>query len=94
MGTPARYVSGHLFRRDGQEQQPAAHAWTEAHVAGFGWVGFDPANGICADDAYVRVATGLDYSGAAPLSGARTGGGEENLSVDVRVSMSQSQQQN
>ena len=27
MGVPARYVSGHLFRRDGEEQQPAAHAW-------------------------------------------------------------------
>jgi transglutaminase-like putative cysteine protease len=94
MGTPARYVSGHLFRRDGLEQQAAAHAWTEAYVEGFGWIGFDPANGICADDAYVRVATGLDYAGAAPLSGARTGGGEENLSVDVRVSMSQNQQQN
>ncbi|MBY8822507.1 transglutaminase family protein [Sphingomonas colocasiae] len=94
MGTPARYVSGHLFRRDGLEEQPAAHAWTEAYVTGFGWIAFDPANGICGDDAYVRVATGLDYAAAAPLSGARTGGGHENLSVAVRVSMSQSQQQN
>ena len=93
-GTPARYVSGHLFRRDGAEQQPAAHAWVEAHIEGFGWIGFDPANGICADDAYVRVATGLDYAAAAPLSGARKGGGTESLSVDVRVRMSQSQQQN
>jgi transglutaminase-like putative cysteine protease len=94
MGTPARYVSGHLFRRDGQEQQPAAHAWVEAYVTGFGWIGFDPANGICADDAYIRVASGLDYAAAAPLSGARMGGGGEDLSVGVRVSMAQSQQQN
>jgi len=93
-GTPARYVSGHLFRRDGAEQQPAAHAWAEAYIDSFGWIGFDPANGICADDAYVRVACGLDYAAAAPLSGARTGGGQESLSVDVRVRQSQSQQQN
>lgn len=93
-GTPARYVSGHLFRRDGADRQPAAHAWVEAWVDHLGWVGFDPTNGICADDAYIRVATGLDYAQAAPLSGARTGGGEESLAVDVHVTMAQSQQQN
>ena len=94
MGTPARYISGHLYRRDGAEQQPAAHAWVEAHVEGFGWIGFDPTNGISADDAYIRVAAGLDYAGAAPLSGARTGGGGESLDVEVRVRMAQGQQQN
>lgn len=93
-GTPARYVSGHLFRRDGEVQQPAGHAWVEAWVEDLGWIGFDPANGICADDAYVRIACGLDYAAAAPLSGARTGGGEERLAVDVRVELSQTQQQN
>lgn len=93
MGIPARYVSGHLYRRDGAEQQSAAHAWVEAHVADLGWVAFDPANGICADDAYLRVAAGLDYGEAAPLSGARSGGGDEVLSVDVRVTMAQRQQQ-
>ncbi|RJF90459.1 transglutaminase family protein [Sphingomonas cavernae] len=93
-GTPARYVSGHLFRRDGAARQPAAHAWVEAWVDHLGWVAFDPTNGICADDAYIRVATGLDYAQAAPLSGARTGGGEERLTVDVHVTMAQSQQQN
>lgn len=93
-GMPARYVSGHLFRRDGADRQPAAHAWAEAWVEHLGWVAFDPTNGICADDAYIRVATGLDYAEAAPLAGARTGGGEENLSVEVHVTMAQSQQQN
>lgn len=90
-GTPARYVSGHLFRRDGEELQPAGHAWVEAYVEDLGWIGFDPANGICADDAYIRVACGLDYAGAAPLSGARTGGGVESLDVEVRVQLTQAQ---
>ena len=36
-----------------------------------GWVGFDPANGISAGDAHVRVAVGLDYLGAAPIRGSR-----------------------
>ncbi len=91
---PARYVSGHLWRRDGAEFQPAAHAWAEAWIEALGWVGFDPANGICPDDAYIRVAIGLDYRDAAPVSGARTGGGTESLAVGVTVSQAQTQAQN
>ncbi|HEX8445400.1 MAG TPA: transglutaminase family protein [Sphingomonas sp.] len=90
---PARYVSGHLFRRDGASDQPAAHAWAEAYIDGIGWVGFDPANAICPDDAYVRVAIGLDYREAAPVSGARTGGGLETLDVGVHVGRAQTQSQ-
>jgi transglutaminase-like putative cysteine protease len=82
---PARYVSGYLVRSDGAVEQDAGHAWVEAHVEGLGWVGFDPANGISPSDAYVRVAVGLDYLGAAPVLGARHGGGRESLSVEVRV---------
>jgi transglutaminase-like putative cysteine protease len=85
LGIPARYVSGHLFRRDGAHLQQAAHAWAEAWVGHLGWVAFDPANGICADDGYVRVACGLDYRDAAPVAGERSGGGREKLSVEVEV---------
>jgi transglutaminase-like putative cysteine protease len=85
LGAPARYVSGHLARGDGRIDQEAAHAWAEAHVDGLGWVGFDPANGMCPTDAYVRVATGLDYLGAAPVRGSRYGGGGEHLDVKLRV---------
>lgn len=85
MDVPARYVSGHLFRRDGATEQTAAHAWAEAWVEGVGWIGFDAANGVCPDDAYIRVAVGLDYQEAAPISGARTGGGRETLDVAVSV---------
>ena len=85
-GIPARYVSGHLFRRDGQKDQEAAHAWAEAWVEDLGWVAFDPVNGISTDDAYLRVACGLDYVDAAPIAGARAGGGDEQLTVEVRVS--------
>ena len=86
LGLPARYVSGHLFRRDGKLVQEAAHAWAEAWIEDLGWTAFDPVNGICTDDAYVRVACGLDYRDAAPVAGTRTGGGAEELSVEVRVS--------
>lgn len=82
---PCRYISGHLFRRDGTQAQPAAHAWAEAWIDDLGWVGFDPANAICTDDAYVRVACGLDYAEASPISGRRYGGGTEELEVAVEV---------
>jgi transglutaminase-like putative cysteine protease len=55
------------------------HAWAEAFVEGLGWVGFDVSNGISPDARYVRVATGLDYSDAAPVSGSRFGGSAETL---------------
>ena len=93
MGIPARYISGHLFRRDGVHAQEASHAWAEAWVGDLGWVAFDPTNGISADDAYVRVACGLDYRDAAPVAGARSGGGAENLAVEVAVSETQQQAQ-
>ena len=51
-----------------------------------GWVGFDPANGICPTDAYVRVAVGLDYLGAAPVRGAAPAAATETMDVKLRVS--------
>lgn len=84
LGYPARYVSGYLMINDRVEQD-ASHAWAEAHVEGLGWVGFDVSNGISPDARYVRVATGLDYLGAAPVSGMRFGESTENMLVKLQV---------
>lgn len=84
LGYPARYVSGYLLMND-RTDQDAGHAWAEAHVPGLGWVGFDVSNGISPDDRYVRVATGLDYSEAAPIYGIILGGVESALSVTLQV---------
>ncbi len=83
-GFPARYVSGYLMMND-RIDQDATHAWAEVHIPSLGWVGFDVSNGISPDDRYVRVATGLDYSQAAPISGMIYGGGGESLRVDIQV---------
>lgn len=88
---PARYVSGYFWRVDGLEEQAAGHAWAEAYVEDLGWVGFDPAHGLCPNEVYVRVAVALDYLGAAPIRGARLGGGAEALEVNVQVRASQAQ---
>lgn len=92
LGIPARYVSGHLAR-GGHEAMEAAHAWAEALVPDLGWIAFDPANGICTTDAYLRVAIGLDYLDAAPIRGARRGGGVEALVVQVRAGHAGEQRQ-
>ncbi|WP_420607221.1 transglutaminase family protein [Novosphingopyxis sp.] len=91
LGHPARYVSGYL-KIDDVVDQDATHAWAEAYVDGIGWIGFDVSNVISPDERYVRVATGLDYRGAAPISGMRFGSAEETLHVDLQV-QAQGQQQ-
>ncbi|MBN2760495.1 MAG: transglutaminase family protein [Rhodobacteraceae bacterium] len=84
LGVPARYVSGYLML-DQQTAQDAMHAWAEAYIDGLGWVGFDVANGQSPDTRYVRVATGLDYTEAAPVSGLYAGGSAESLTVRIDV---------
>jgi transglutaminase-like putative cysteine protease len=91
---PARYISGHFHRSDGVVDQVAGHAWAEAFVPTLGWVAFDATNGICATDAHVRIAVGLDYLGAAPVRGTRYGGTGESLSVSVQVDQTARQLQN
>jgi transglutaminase-like putative cysteine protease len=85
LGVPARYVSGYYLRTDVIDQD-AGHAWAEAWLDRLGWVGFDPAQGACVNDRYVRVAIGSDSNEAAPVRGARTGGASEALSVAIQVS--------
>ena len=82
LGLPARYVSGHFVH---PETQPAGHAWAEAWVEDLGWIGFDPTHGISTSGRHVRVAVGLDYLDAAPVRGARRGGGAETMLVAVNA---------
>ena len=84
MGYPARYVSGYLMMDD-RVNQEASHAWVEVHVEPLGWVGYDISNGISPDARYVRVATGLDYGEAAPVTGLHWGAQGESMAVDIQV---------
>lgn len=65
-------------------QQPAGHAWAEAYVEGLGWVGFDPFMNRCPDERYVRIAVGLDYRDAQPVTGLGA------CAVGVEISVVQS----
>ena len=84
LGCAARYVSGYLHMAS-SDAQDATHAWAEVWIPSLGWVGFDPSNAISPDERYVRMASGLDYTEAAPISGMRYGDGDEALDVSVSV---------
>lgn len=84
LGFPARYVSGYLMMND-RIDQDATHAWAEAYFDNLGWVGFDVSNGYSPDDRYIRVATGLDYQHASPISGMRYGDTSEKMTVQLQV---------
>ncbi|MGE3844536.1 MAG: transglutaminase family protein, partial [Vicinamibacterales bacterium] len=92
MGVPSRYVSGYLWTRGTSVNDEACHAWAEAWVEHLGWVGFDPSHVICPTEAYVRIASGLDYWSAAPIRGVRRGKATERMEVRVHVEHSVQQQ--
>jgi transglutaminase-like putative cysteine protease len=92
LGVPARYINGY-FLSGTIAPSEAHHAWAEAWVEGLGWVGFDPANGMCPTERYVRLACGLDAASAAPIRGAQRGGENEALDVRVEVEQQGGQQQ-
>jgi transglutaminase-like putative cysteine protease len=102
LGIPARYVAGYVGRCDGgavdqtaifRDDDTAGDAWSEVHIPGLGWVGFDPANGICSTGQHIRVAIGLDGMGAAPVRGAYYGGVHEAVAVRLQVTQASRQTQ-
>jgi transglutaminase-like putative cysteine protease len=87
-GIPARYVSGYLFtKRDAGDRsaEDATHAWVEAFVPGYGWIGFDPTNNVLAGERHVRVAIGRDYTDVPPSRGVYKGAANSELAVAVSV---------
>ena len=87
---PARYVSGYILTHPppGQPKlqgSDASHAWIAVWSPEYGWVEFDPTNGLLVTDEHVRVAHGRDYEDVSPISGVLLGGGEHTVAVAVDV---------
>ncbi len=79
-GLPARYVSGYLGN---VAEASASHAWAEAFVPPYGWVGIDATLGRLCTGRHVKVGVGRDYADVAVLRGTYHGGGEATLEVSV-----------
>jgi transglutaminase-like putative cysteine protease len=92
LGIPCRYVSGYVYRGEGQAQrslEAASHAWVEALLPELGWVGFDPTNKLVAGERHIRTAIGRDYRDVPPTKGVFRGNSQSELSVLVRVTRSE-----
>jgi transglutaminase-like putative cysteine protease len=91
-GIPTRYVSGYLHHRTGYQDRSAAdatHAWVEAYLPSYGWVGFDPTNNILAGSRHIRAAIGRDYADVPPTRGTYKGDAESELAIAVSVAPTQ-----
>ena len=87
LGIPCRYVSGYLYyHKEFRSTPDATHAWVEAYLPPFGWVGFDPTNDILAGERHIRAAVGRDYDDVPPTRGIFKGQAETELDVEVHVS--------
>lgn len=84
---PARYVSGYICpNKNGMRGEGATHAWIEAYIPFLGWIGLDPTNNCLAEDLYVRLAVGRNFSDCSPVKGTYKGTAGQMLEVGVSVS--------
>ncbi|UOQ71198.1 transglutaminase family protein [Hymenobacter cellulosilyticus] len=66
-GIPARYVSGYVCpKTEGVRGAGATHAWVEAYIPDYGWLGLDPTNNCIVNDGHVRLAIGRNFSDCTP----------------------------
>ncbi len=83
---PARYVSGYICpMRTGMRGEGATHAWVEAYIPYYGWLGFDPTNNCLVNDTHVRLAVGKNFSDCSPVKGTYRGSSNHTMDVFVTV---------
>ncbi len=83
---PARYVSGYICPKDKELRgEGATHAWVEAYIPFFGWLGLDPTNNCMVSDRHVRLAIGRNFSDCTPVKGTYKGSSEHTLEVSVVI---------
>ena len=87
LGIPARYVSGYVCPHDNNLRgEGATHAWVEAYIPFYGWLGLDPTNNCIVNDLHVRLAIGRNFSDCSPVKGTYKGTAKQALEVGVSVS--------
>jgi transglutaminase-like putative cysteine protease len=87
LGIPSRYVSGYICpNKTGMRGEGATHAWVEAYIPEYGWLGFDPTNNCIVTETHVRLAVGKNFSDCSPVKGTYRGTSNHTLAVSVSVS--------
>lgn len=89
LGVPARYVSGYICPNDDIIRGfGATHAWVEAYIPFYGWLGIDPTNNTIANEHHVRISVGRNYNDCSPVKGVFKGVVEAEMGVKVEVKTS------
>lgn len=84
---PARYVSGYICpNKTGMRGEGATHAWVEAYIPFYGWLGLDPTNDCLVNETHVRLAVGKNFTDCSPVKGTYRGTSHHTLEVAVSVS--------
>ncbi len=95
LGIPSRYVSGYVCPKDSSLRgEGATHAWAEAYIPYYGWLGIDPTNNCVVNDLHVRLAIGRNFSDCSPMKGTYKGTAKQTLEVGVSVSYEDGQVHN
>lgn len=85
-GIPARYVSGYICPKgDELRGEGATHAWVEAYIPEYGWLGIDPTNNCLVSDRHIRIAFGRNFNDCTPVKGTYKGSAAHTLSVSVII---------
>lgn len=83
---PARYVSGYICPKNHELRgEGATHAWVEAYLPDYGWIGLDPTNNCVANDRHIRLAVGRNFSDCTPVKGTYKGSSDHTLEVIVVI---------
>jgi transglutaminase-like putative cysteine protease len=94
MNIPGRYVSGYVCpNKPGMRGEGATHAWVEAYIPFYGWLGLDPTNDCIANETHVRLAVGKNFTDCSPVKGTYRGTSNHTLDVTVSVSYEDGQTQ-
>ncbi len=89
VGIPARYVSGYICPKNHELRgEGATHAWVEAYIPFYGWLGLDPTNNCIVSDRHVRLAIGRSFTDCTPVKGTYKGSSEHKLEVSVVINNS------
>jgi len=63
----------------------ATHAWAEAYIPFYGWLGLDPTNNCVVNETHVRLAIGKNFLDCSPVKGTYRGTSNHTLDVTVTV---------
>lgn len=80
---PARLVHGYCYNHE--TKQLDYHSWADAWLLKDGWQSFDIAKNARSNGIHVRLATGLDYRDACPISRVMLDVVHEKMSINSKV---------